>query len=120
MKIRILDSAIRLRLDRDEVDAISKGQTVENTTQFASGAPFAYALSMNPDVQQPAARFEGGTITVVLPADMSKRWATDDTEVSIRGTHGPTSILVEKDFECLDQRDGEDQSNRFRNPKATS
>ena len=30
---------------------------------------------------------------------------------------GALKLLIEKDFECLDPRDGEDQSNRFRNPR---
>ncbi len=120
MKIRILDNAIRLRLDRSEVDAIGNGDRVESRTEFVSGAAFTYALSVSPDISEPSASFDGGTINVILPHAVSNRWATDDTEVSIRGTDGPTTILVEKDFECLDPREGEDQSNRFRNPKAAS
>jgi hypothetical protein len=62
--------------------------------------------------------FRDNRLTVVLPAQLATQWATDETAVSVAGEHGPASVLVEKDFECLDPRTGEDQSNRFRSPKA--
>ncbi len=117
MKIRILDDTIRLRLDRSEVEALGHGRQVEATTRFADGAAFVYAL-VPADIDDPQAGFSEGRLRVTVPTDQLRRWAEDESAVSIRGEHGPTKILVEKDFECLEPRDGEDQGNRFRNPKA--
>ena len=51
-------------------------------------------------------------------------WVADEYQVGIRESL-PTAnlnleLLIEKDFECLEPRSGEDQSNRFVNPKALS
>lgn len=40
MKIRNLDAAVRLRLERDEVDAIRLGKSVEGSTHFADAQVF--------------------------------------------------------------------------------
>jgi Family of unknown function (DUF7009) len=117
MKIRILNDAIRLRLERDEVDAIRIGELVEASTHFADAQVFRYCLHAG-DVSAVQSTFRDSRLTVVLPAQIASQWANDETAVSIRGEHGPISVLVEKDFECLDPRAGEDQSNRFRNPNA--
>jgi len=117
MKLRILDDAIRLRLDRDEVELIARGTTVACETHFPSGASFGYALTVA-DTSAATATFDGRRITVTIPTLTAQQWARDDSAVSIKAEAGPTRLLVEKDFECLDPREGEDHSNRFRNPKA--
>ncbi len=117
MKIRILNDAVRLRLERGEVDAIRLGQSVEASTHFVDSQVFRYCLRAG-DVSTVESSFRDNRLTVVLPTQLATQWANDETAVSIGGEHGPTSVLVEKDFECLDPRIGEDQSNRFRNPKA--
>ena len=124
MKIRIFDDSIRLRLDRSEVDAIGRGESVECATRFADGGAFKYQLAIGetPDALDAAARFTDGCIAVTLRDANARAWATDDTAVSIVAAQqiadGELSLLIEKDFECLDPREGEDQSNRFKNPKA--
>ena len=69
-----------------------------------------------------SAEFSDGRIEVSLPSAIATDWASDETEVSIHGENkiagGVLVLLIEKDFECLDPREGEDQSNRFVNPKA--
>ena len=117
MKIRILNDAVRLRLDRDEVDRIGSGHSVEASTHFVDAKVLSYCLSVE-DVPSVQCTFRDNRLAVVLPTRVAQQWANDETAVSITGRHGPTSVLIEKDFECLDPRPGEDQSNRFRNPKA--
>ncbi len=70
-----------------------------------------------------AAHFPGCTVFGYrLPEPSTSHWALTETEVSIRCCHpngrGDLEILVEKDFECLEPREGESQANRFQNPKA--
>ena len=120
MKLRILDDTIRLRLERTEVDALGAGTAVSCSTRFPSGAAFGYRLEAGTSAAE--ADFANGAITIRLPADVLKAWAEDETAVSIRESFelesGALSLLVEKDFECLEPRAGESQANRFRNPKA--
>lgn len=121
MKIRIYDDSIRLRLDRSEVDDVGEGNSVDGCTRFPGGAEFRYRLAMT-DSDAVSADFSDGCIEVSLPKPTAEHWATAETEVSIRGENsidgGVLTLLIEKDFECLDPREGEDQSNRFVNPKA--
>ena len=59
---------------------------------------------------------------VNVPEAAAREWASNESDVSIRGEvpldEGDLRILVEKDFECLEPREGESQSNRFVNPKS--
>ena len=120
MKIRILDDSVRLRLDRDEVDRIGAGEAVVCRTHFPDGSAFAYRLAVG--TGELSASFADGELSVALAPETAGQWASDETEVSIRGelalAAGTLRVLVEKDFECLEPRAGESQANRFRNPKA--
>lgn len=122
MKIRIYDDSIRLRLDRSEVEQLGQGQAVTCQTHFPDGGVFSYALAAAGNVV--AAHFADGCITLEVPASTLSDWAADETAVSITQeqalAHGPLKLLIEKDFECLDPRPGENQDNRFKNPKAAS
>ena len=117
MKIRIYNDTLRLRVDRTEAEQIGRGETVACATRFASGQTFAYRLSVG-DTDAVRADFDQGTIAVILPTATAEHWSSDATEVSIVAEDGGLQLLIEKDFECLDPREGEDQSNRFKNPKA--
>lgn len=121
MKIRICDDSIRLRLDRSEVEAIGRNDTVECHTHFPGGREFTYRLTVA-ETNKVAASIAGSCIEVCLPKGVAASWAGDETEVSIEAVEslarGELVLLVEKDFECLEPREGEDQSNRFENPKA--
>jgi len=120
VKLRILDDSVRLRLARSEVEAIARGERVEAHTTFPDGARFVYALSSS-DGTTPSARFADGRIDIVLPHDRATAWARSN-DVSIRASQrtreGALALLIEKDFECLEPRDGEEASDRFPNPKA--
>jgi hypothetical protein len=122
LKIRIHDNSIRLRLNLDEVKQIGRLESVACVTQFPSGETFGYQLHASARGTEPTARFSDGCISVVLSEAQAKHWALTETEVSIVVSApipaGPLHLLIEKDFECLDPREGEDQATRFQNPKA--
>jgi len=124
LKIRIHDNSIRLRLNRDEVDQIGRNETVACSTLFPTGERFGYTLLSSAAAHATTASMVNGTITVTLTEKESQHWALTETEVSIAVAtpiaEGSLALLIEKDFECLDPREGEDQSNRFKNPKAAS
>ena len=120
MKIRILDDSVRLRLDRDEVDAVGRGEPVESATRFPHGSAFRYRLEAG--AARTSATFDDGCITLRVTSDEARTWAETETTVAITAEEtlgsGTLTLLIEKDFECLEPRDGENQSNRFRNPGA--
>ncbi|XOV89011.1 MAG: DUF7009 family protein [Pseudomonadota bacterium] len=118
MKIRILNDTIRLRLDRDEVDRIGRGQPVIARTRFPDRSVFGYELHVDAAGAETVAAFSHGVIRLTLPAEQARHWATEESEVSITGQSASLELLIEKDFECLEPRAGESQSNRFANPRA--
>ena len=122
MKIRILDNAIRLRLDRSEVDDIAAGQALSALTHFPAGQVFGYQLTGAANASD--AIFDGSAIVLRIAQATLLAWATDEHQVGIRESlptaAGNLELLIEKDFECLEPRAGEDHSNRFVNPKALS
>ena len=122
MKIRILDNAIRLRLDRSEVDDIAAGQALTASTHFPSGQVFGYQLTAAANASD--AVFDGSTIVLRIAQATLLAWATDEHQVGIRESlptvEGNLELLIEKDFECLEPRSGENLSNRFVNPNARS
>jgi len=121
MKIRIHNDSIRLRLDRSEVADIGEGNPVECSTRFAGGTQFRYSLRVG-DHNAVGAIFTERGIELSVPRDTAEHWAKDEMQVSIRGNEdvdgGELALLIEKDFECLEPRPGESQSNRFINPKS--
>ena len=120
MKLRILENTIRLRLDRFEVDDIAAGQALMASTHFPDGQVFGYQLGAA--VNATEAVFDGSVIILRIAQARLLSWAGDEHQVGIRESlptaKGNLEVLIEKDFECLEPRIGEDQSNRFANPKA--
>jgi hypothetical protein len=123
VKLRLLDDSIRLRLSQSDVKAADTSGVVEGTTRFPGGTVFTFALEA---VAQggPSADCSNDRLVVRLPATEVSRWANDDTAVSLRNEialpdGSDLKILVEKDFQCLTPREGEDQGDMFPNPDST-
>ncbi len=113
MKIRIRGNSVRLRLTQSEVDRIRTEGEVSEKTEFAQG-DFIYRLLRKPDTELNA-DLENGRIVVTIPDEQAILWATSE-QVGLEGnTENGVSILIEKDFKCLTERD-EDESDLFVNP----
>jgi hypothetical protein len=120
VKLRILGNSIRLRLARSELAAVAEHGEVADRIEFGDGGSLKYRIVTRP-TEQPSASFTRGDICVTLPAERVADWARNDDDVSITGEQvlangGSLSILVEKDFECLAPRPGEDPRDLFDNP----
>jgi len=119
MKLRIRGNSIRVRLARNEVASLGRGEKVEQTTEFSADSRLVSSVE-SAAVLEPSATFDAGRISLILPADAVAAWA--DTElVSIEGVQLITggrelAILVEKDFECLHSVE-EGNSDAFPNPR---
>ena len=122
MKLRIKDNSIRLRLTRSEVDVLRESGVVAAITGFPGGRSLEYRVESSPAIVKPAAFFSDNTVTVRLPDAAVLAWATTE-QVSLPGElvldDGDTlQILVEKDFTCLTEREGEDESDMYPHPEA--
>jgi len=122
MKLRIRDNSVRLRLTRGEVDVLREDGLVPSKTEFPGGQEFNYVAESSPAVVSPAAILSDSVLTVRLPESTVLAWATTE-QVSIEGEQllddgQILTILVEKDFECLTQREGEDESDMYPHPGA--
>ena len=122
MKLRVLDNSIRLRLTRTEVDAVNDDGLVKGRVQFAGSNSFDYVLESSPATVQPEAHISNNVLTVRLPQADVRKWARSE-QVSIQSDQllddgERLNILVEKDFQCLAPREGEDESDMFPHPEA--
>lgn len=122
MKLRIRDNSVRLRLTRGEVDTLRDEGLVSARTGFPGGREFHYVLESSPASVSPGAFLSDSVMTVRLPETTVLAWAATE-QVSIQGEQlledgEKVGILVEKDFECLAPREGEDESDMYPHPQA--
>lgn len=118
MKIRIKGDTIRLRLTQSEVMTIASSGRVEEQTHFLGGKIWKYSLHVH-DENKVVATLEDQEISVFLPKEIAYNWANTEEvgiEEQIPLENGTVlKILVEKDFNCLIAREGEDEDT-FANP----
>ena len=124
MKLRLRGNSIRLRLKQGEVAQVAAGESIVEETHFpGSVLTCRLVVSDNDDIE---ANFADGNLEISLPASKVPGWATTD-EVSLTATQntpdGATlTLLIEKDFSCLEPghgRDHEDDADSFPHPSAT-
>lgn len=117
MKLRIKGDSIRLRLTQSEVRQFGNTGTITEKVHFGQ-VNLSYSLERKPagDLN---ALYTKNHVRVYVPADTARNWIDTDqvgleTQVDL-GKGKQLSILVEKDFQCLDARP--DESDNFPNPK---
>ncbi len=127
MKLRVRGDTIRLRLKRGEVDRIAAGISIVEETHFPDSV-LTYRLEVSENSEF-SASLNNGTLVVSLPKSKALDWAGTD-EVSLYAEQkvsgaGPLSLLIEKDFRCIEpghHRDCKDDEDTFPHPsvQATS
>jgi len=121
MKLRIRGNSIRLRLTQSEVDKLSSTGKVKESVEFGGASPgFSYQLSTAVGEAKTRATFEDHCLSVSIPASEAENWIRSE-QVGIEEMQpidGNTflRILVEKDFACLTEREGDDDIDTFPNP----
>lgn len=123
MKLRIRGNSIRFRVSQSELRQIAEQGFAEDAVTFGPEQTLRYRVEVVPGGRL-AAAFSGSRLRLTVPSDRVQRWSGGD-EVAIAGEQaiggGQTlKILLEKDFHCLAPRAGEDESDLFPNPAATS
>ena len=79
-----------------------------------------YRVESSPACVDPAARFADDELSVRLPESVVTQWIGSE-DISIEAMQrlddgDQLHILVEKDFACLEAREGEDESDMFPHP----
>ncbi|PWN71124.1 hypothetical protein C1631_000410 [Chryseobacterium phosphatilyticum] len=115
MKIRIKDNSVRFRLTQSEVAELGKNGIVSSATEFID-SPFIYMIEKTENDVLSAAFIEN-RIVLKMPVAMIEELVSTDI-VGFSGQTGAVSLLIEKDFVCIDNT-MEDQSDNYPNPNLT-
>ena len=122
MKLRIKGNSMRLRVSPSEMKRLLSDGRIEEIIRFGSepDAKLTYALEQAASNEQIAVRYRPQEVTVVLSTQNVRNWAEGD-EVGVYGVlevgNGQQlSVVVEKDFACLDRDEGNEDT--FANPKS--
>ncbi|ANH80518.1 hypothetical protein A8C56_05495 [Niabella ginsenosidivorans] len=112
MKIRIKGNSLRYRLTRSEVAKLWEEGFLEERTAFTGNA-LVYAIeAVSSD--QLSADFNANRLVLHIPKQMADALYNTD-KVGFEDQSGTVSLLVEKDFVCIDNTE-EDQSDNYPNP----
>ena len=117
MKLRIKGNSVRIRLSVTEVETLSSGTPLRESTAFAGGK---LEYSVEPvDAACMNATFENNRITLLVPQNYLVNWPSNSVvgfDESVAISHAESlRLLLEKDFKCLDVSE-EDQADYFENP----
>ncbi|MFY0627186.1 MAG: hypothetical protein JXR07_12875 [Reichenbachiella sp.] len=119
MKLRILKNYLRLRLSQSEIKELEDSGKVISQTNF-SNAVLSYELVSVPDIEDLIADLNGTSLTISMPQKWVQTWLSPEEVGKENKDQSQMRILVEKDFQCLHKRSGEDESDNFPNPLATN
>ena len=104
MKLRFRSNSLRLRVNRREVESLSRGSVLREQVQFPGDAQLAYLLEKSA-VSSPQVDFAQGTIRITIPSDCIEKWARGDEigmyfELPANGSS--LKVAIEKDLACVD------------------
>lgn len=111
-----------MRLLRGEVEQLGAAETLSEEIHFgpSSADVLKYTVSISDDVDSISARFSHNEITILIPKLIVQNWTrgdavslTADQEIS---ENVALTILIEKDFVCLERPDDPDNADAFPHP----
>ncbi|MCW3059256.1 MAG: hypothetical protein JWQ02_1077 [Capsulimonas sp.] len=124
MKVRIRGNSVRIRLDRLEIAALELGDVVEERTEFGPGPHNTLRCTITARKQAAplAAEIAANHISMFIRQEDAANLVNTET-VGVEGAQEigdgrSLRLLLEKDFACLQDRPGEDDTNSFENPTA--
>jgi len=112
MKIRIKGNSLRYRLTQSEVAKLFERGSLEERTEFANNTLVYTIESINDN--KLSSDFMNSKITLFIPKVMIDE-LYNTNKVGFEDKSGTVSLLVEKDFACIDHTE-EDQSDNYPNP----
>jgi len=99
-------------MSKTDVERFIKTGYLEETVDFGT-QKLVYALKKHGESAF-SASFEQNTITLYMPEHMAAEWEAPE-KIGFDGVHNKLSLLIEKDFQCLDNT-LEDQTENYPNP----
>ncbi|MDN5213973.1 hypothetical protein QQ020_17995 [Fulvivirgaceae bacterium BMA12] len=123
MKLRFNKNTIRLRVSQSDLQKLmAENELVEKVHFGGDQANFYYKLKISGEVTAMLATCQQGEITVTIPQELAGDWATSGQtglyHEQSTASEATLSISVEKDFQCLHKRPGENETDNFPNPLA--
>ncbi|WP_437184925.1 DUF7009 family protein [Planctomicrobium sp. SH668] len=122
MKLRTHKNSIRIRIDQRDLSTLAEERCLTERIEFGASPAehFSYSLILDSASNGVlCARYENGELQVRISTDHLNEWLTTDrvsfaAEQQISG--GVLSILIEKDFKCLDRAPGQEASDLYAFP----
>ena len=124
MKLRIRGNSIRLRLLQAEVQALGRNEKVVETTRLGPSPEdiLTYSLGTHKNDARVLTLWSQQSLLVTISESLATE-LVDTERVSISQNiafdNAVLKVLIEKDFKCLTSREGEDESDNFKNPQET-
>jgi hypothetical protein len=119
MKLRIKGNSIRLRLLKSEVEKFAEQGYISDEVRFGDGT-LKYSVRMSDSADVIKGIFAENEIVVVIPEKAARDWAGTESvgfeaEQPIAANESLT-IVIEKDFVCMDRLDDPDRADAYPNP----
>lgn len=116
MKLRIRENSVRLRLMKGEIKTLEEIEKMQDFISFPGGQKFSYSLQIADEYR---ATFANNELIVSIPKTEGIQWIHTEMvglEAQLQLPNGDElRLLIEKDFKCLTDRQGEDESDAFPN-----
>jgi hypothetical protein len=124
MKLRINRNSLRFRLSPADLERLDDVGAISEKAEFAPGVEFSYMIRARSAIHAIRANLDANSIIVEIPTSMVSDWRQSDT-VGLHHTqpldNGSTlDVLIEKDFECLDEKMNEPGVVLYPNPNKES
>ncbi len=123
MKIRIHGNTLRLRLSKSEIARFCDRGWVLDQIEFPSGSQLTYQIKWVEQPDKIRVTYDQRNITVLMNREMGETWCNSDEKVGIYEQVALREgkildIRIEKDYQCLTPRAGEDEADLFTHPMA--
>ena len=123
MKLRFKEDTVRFRVPPSGVKSLMREGSLTSQVRFSlrPNRSLLYSLVLDENIHEPTISFTGNEITARLPKDEALRWAFTDlvalSEKIQLDDSAVLTLLVKKDFACLDLSDVENEDT-YPNPNA--
>ncbi|MEE3197306.1 MAG: hypothetical protein VX225_02510 [Pseudomonadota bacterium] len=119
MKLRIRGNSLRVRVSQAELTQITKYGYLEDILEFSPEDHLSYRLDVVPSGSVQAS-YKNHCIQISLPSHKVDQWnQVDQVSISFQlplSKDKQLVVLVEKDFQCLNPREGDEDTDSFPNP----
>ena len=107
---------------KSEVEKFAEAGKISETVSFGA-SELKYSLVMSSGADAIHAEFADNELIIFFPENTAREWTTNDnvgfeTEQAV-GSNQTLTIIVEKDFVCVDRPNDPDREDAYPNPNVT-